>query len=266
VSYEDVIDFDEKLKTLKRFLEDRIDKKNEPKDELSKKIIDKDDFSPQTQIETDTIDETIPEDEETSDIATTFQIVIQIDKVKLEYFKSIKKWQEIIADSHILVLKDKANKFVFPIIETSFKKHELTQIREWKNNKEKLSLKNETKAYNLFKKALIMDINSAIDSIFKPNTYEIKSIVIGKEYSKNNFFTYVEIANPIEKRSKKVKFRAKRLRINNEIMHPYGIHISDLIDIALKYCLTSESFNKKNPISTILLLYLAEVTYREDMK
>lgn len=260
----------EKIKTISE-KENGLSKKIVSKKEnYIEKIIDKDDFSPldekknSSKTNKEKIDDAIYE--KIKDISTIFQFVIRIDKAKLEYIRGLEKVQDMIIDSHIVVLKNDMNKFTFPVLETSFMEHEIEQIREWKNNKVNLLLKDTNNTvFNLFKKVLINDINKIIGNIFKSNTYTIKSITIGREYERHCFFAYIEIINPVEK-SKTVKFQTRKPIINNEKVKPYGVHITDLIDIAIKYSLKKEEKNITNPFSTILFKYLAEITYLEDYR
>jgi hypothetical protein len=276
----DEMDFDQKLSILRKFLSERDEKlkstnKND-EEKFDEKITDKDKFEkpkdkptqkdkPIDEQDNNNVQENV---EELNDIECVFQLVIQIDRVKLEYIKTIDKFNENVIDSHIVILKNHENKFVFPYIETSFIKYELEHIREWKNNKEKLTIDDDiVKVDMLFKKALIKDIKQILEKIFKTESYIIESIYIGKEYSQNKFLTYIQIKNPIEK-CKAVKFRIGKTSLSGSKLRPYGVRIKDLIDMAVKQ---SININKKsdkqyNPFSTVLMLYLAEVTFREDIK
>lgn len=202
--------------------------------------------------------------EEQKDIQTLFQVVIRIDRAKLEYVRVTDKIHDVIVDSNILVMKDPLNKLVFPTIEMTMLRYEIEMLREMKNNDSQLSLNSSdiNKVQNLYKKALIIDIYEMLDSFFKENTYSIKSVSIGKEYRENKFFLYVEIVNPVE-RSKAVKFRNSKIIIDGNKYKLFGVNISELIDMAVKYN-TKTGNPDKNPFSAILMLYLAEVTYRED--
>jgi hypothetical protein len=272
----DEMDFDQKLSILKKFLaerENKTNKENEKDDELDKKIIDDDKFEkpdkPKEKPKEEPQQQATQEIEELNEINTIFQLVIQIDRVKLEYIKPIDKFKEMVSDSHIVILKNN-DKYIFPSIEYSMIKYEMEHIREWKNNKEKLSLdKKKLPADMLFKKAMINDIKEILDKLFKFDTYKIDSIRIGKEYLENNFLVYVEISNPVEK-SKSVKFKSGKSSFGGVRLKPYGVKIKDMIDMAVKYSVSikksEDEVNNKNPFSAVVMLYLAEVTFQEDMK
>ncbi len=273
----DEMNFDQKLDILKKFLAERdkkSKKENKKDDDLDKKIVDEDKFEkPEKPKKEEPAEkpsqESKEEVEELNEINTVFQLVIQIDRIKLEYIKTIDKFMETVSDSHIVILKDN-DKYIFPSIEYSMIKYELEHIREWKNNKQKLSLddKNLT-ADMLFKKAMINDIKEILNKLFKYDTYKIDSIRIGKEYSENNFLVYVEISNPVEK-CKSVKFKSGKSTFEGVKLKPYGVKIKDMIDMAVKYSVSikksEDDVNNKNPFSTVVMLYLAEVTFQEDVK
>ncbi len=205
-------------------------------------------------------------DEYLTEYNVKFQLVVEINKVKLQYFKTIDRYYETIIDSNILLFKDSRNKFIFPTINVGLLNYELEQLREWKNNKVSLQLndKDNDKVFNLFKKALFLDINKTLESIFKKKTIKIKSITVGKEYAKKEFFIFIEIVNPIEK-AKMIKFKTKNLTFGEEKVKPIGINIKELINIAIKYSKNNIEINsEKNPFAPIVLLYLAEFTYRQD--
>lgn len=275
---------DEKLKMIRKLLDEEKQKKDDDDDNKinKKKLLDKDsDTKQQQQLKkkknekvkrqkeiVETTDETTDEDtdEYLTEYDVNFQLVVEINKIKLKYYKSVGKYLDTVIDSNILLFKNSDNKLIFPLLNVGLLNYELEQLREWKNKKVSLKLddKDDTKVYNLFKKALLSDIYKSLESIFKKNTFVIKSVTAGKEYAKKEFLIFIEIENPVEK-AKMVKFKTSKLEFGNDKVKPIGISINELIEMALKYNNNGIEINsEKNPFSPIVLLYLAELTYRQD--